>query len=189
MKKKEPATLTLVPLELQRLWLDLTGNSSLSQEQYELYEKLARKMELLDDIDFYYADREEKMRRNFKRLSRLLTALRERNLPLEHPFFKLVRKKGKLYGPLEFHITLFMPLISMLATEEQKSHWLPLSEAFKITGCYAQTEMGHGSDVRSLQTTATYLPQTEEFELHTPSIKAVKFWPGGLGRAANHCVI
>ena len=87
-------------------------------------------MGLLDDIDFYYADRDEKMRRFFSRFSRLLTALRERNLSMSHPFYSITKRIGKLYGPLEFHMALFMPLIRMLGTEEQKAHWLPLSEAF-----------------------------------------------------------
>ncbi len=26
-----------------------------------------------------------------------------------------------------------------------------------MIGCYAQTEIGHGSDVKSLETTATYI--------------------------------
>jgi len=36
-----------------------------------------------------------------------------------------------------------------------------------------------GSNVRRLETTATYDPETEEFVLHSPTITATKFWPGG----------
>ena len=59
----------------------------------------------------------------------------------------------------------------------------------QILGCYAQTEVGHGSNIRALQTTATYIPQTDEFEIHTPSITAAKWWPGTLGRTANHALV
>ena len=51
----------------------------------------------------------------------------------------------------------------------------------KIMGCYAQTELGHGSNVQGLETTATFDKETDEFIIHTPNIKATKFWPGGLG--------
>src|SRR5690606_34183421 len=47
------------------------------------------------------------------------------------------------------------------------------------------TETGHGSDVASIGTTATYDPETEEFVLHTPFRGA---WKQYLGNAARHGV-
>ncbi|KAF9324739.1 hypothetical protein BGZ91_002772, partial [Linnemannia elongata] len=58
-----------------------------------------------------------------------------------------------------------------------------------VIGCYAQTEIGHGSNVQGIETTATYIPETNEFELHTPYLTACKWWIGGLGKAANHAVV
>jgi acyl-CoA oxidase len=58
-----------------------------------------------------------------------------------------------------------------------------------IIGCYLQTELGHGSNVANLETTATYLPATQEFEIHSPSLTAAKWWIGGLGRVATHGVV
>ena len=52
-----------------------------------------------------------------------------------------------------------------------------------------QTELGHGSNVRGLQTTATYDKTTQEFILHSPTLRAIKWWPGGLGKTATHCAI
>jgi acyl-CoA oxidase len=48
--------------------------------------------------------------------------------------------------------------------------------------------MGHGSDVQRLQTEAVFDSLTDEFVINTPSLKAIKFWPGELGGYANHCV-
>ena len=48
--------------------------------------------------------------------------------------------------------------------------------------------MGHGSDVRGLQTTATFDPSQDCFIINTPTIKDAKFWPGELGKLATHAV-
>jgi acyl-CoA oxidase len=56
-------------------------------------------------------------------------------------------------------------------------------------GCYAQTELGHGSNVAGLETTATLDMNTDEFIIHSPTVTSTKFWPGGLGLWANHAVV
>lgn len=58
-----------------------------------------------------------------------------------------------------------------------------------IIGCYAQTEIGHGSNVAGLETTATLDMSTDEFVIHTPTIKATKFWPGSLGVLSTHAIV
>ncbi len=58
-----------------------------------------------------------------------------------------------------------------------------------MLGCYAQTELGHGSDVQSLMTTATYDEKTETFIMNTPSVKAAKWWIGDLGVYATHACV
>jgi len=54
---------------------------------------------------------------------------------------------------------------------------------------YAQTELGHGSNLRGLETTATYIPETSEFELHSPTLTSIKWWPGALARTATHAFV
>lgn len=51
------------------------------------------------------------------------------------------------------------------------------------------TEMGHGSFLRGLETTATYDAATEEFTIHTPSVSATKWWIGGAGQTATHAAV
>ena len=51
-----------------------------------------------------------------------------------------------------------------------------------------QTELGHGSNIRP-ETTATFLPETDEIEIHSPSLTSTKWWPGNLGRCANHAIV
>lgn len=40
-----------------------------------------------------------------------------------------------------------------------------------------------------LETTATLDLATDEFVVHTPTIKATKFWPGSLGVQANYAIV
>ena len=39
-----------------------------------------------------------------------------------------------------------------------------------------------------LETTATYDVESESFTIHSPTIRAAKFWPGALGMQATHAV-
>lgn len=84
-------------------------------------------------------------------------------------------------SPMTLHQQMFTKTIKELASEEQVKHYLPLLNHWQIIGCYAQTELGHGSNVAGLETTCTLDTSTDEFVVHSPSIKAAKFWPGNLG--------
>jgi acyl-CoA oxidase len=55
---------------------------------------------------------------------------------------------------------MFMTTLNNLCSEEQEKMFLQPALKGEILGCYAQTELGHGSDVQSLMTTATYDPAT-----------------------------
>lgn len=82
-----------------------------------------------------------------------------------------------------------MTCIKLLATDEMRDELIPKCFGLEIVGCYAQTEMGHGSDVQSLETTATYDRNTDEFVLNSPTISSAKFWPGDLGFEANWALV
>ncbi|KAL4570945.1 hypothetical protein LXL04_026610 [Taraxacum kok-saghyz] len=89
----------------------------------------------------------------------------------------------------DLHWGMFIPAIEGQGTEEQKQKWLPLAKKMQIIGCYAQTELGHGSNVQGLETTATFDPQTDEFVLHSPTLTSSKWWPGGLGKVSTHAIV
>jgi len=92
-------------------------------------------------------------------------------------------------NPLGLTGTLFTPMLKLQGTAEQLAHWLPLSESGKIVGSYAQTELGHGTFVGGIQTTATFDAETDEFVIHTPGVSAIKHWPGALGYASTHTIV
>lgn len=67
--------------------------------------------------------------------------------------------------------------------------WLWRTVTFQMVGSYAQTELGHGSNVRGLRTTATYDPATQEFVLDTPTLQSMKWWNSNVGVAATHAAV
>jgi len=78
---------------------------------------------------------------------------------------------------------LFGSAVMHLGTEEHHDKWLPGIMNLEIPGAFAMTEIGHGSDVASIATTATYDEATREFVIHTPFRAA---WKDYLGNAALH---
>jgi acyl-CoA oxidase len=78
---------------------------------------------------------------------------------------------------------LFGSAILYLGTKHHHQTFLPGAVTLETPGAFAMTETGHGSDVASIGTTATYDPDTEEFVIHTPNRHSYKDY---LGNAALH---
>ncbi|RWZ50898.1 acyl-CoA dehydrogenase [Labedella phragmitis] len=78
---------------------------------------------------------------------------------------------------------LFGAAVLHLGTRPHHDAWLPGIMSLEVPGIFAMTETGHGSDVASIGTTATYDPVTEEFVIDTPFRGA---WKDYLGNAAVH---
>ena len=79
--------------------------------------------------------------------------------------------------------------LSRQSNDEQKAYWLPKVENWEIIGCYGQTELGHGSNVRGIECEARWNPDTKDFTIHSPTLTASKWWNGALGRTANHAIV
>ena len=84
---------------------------------------------------------------------------------------------------------MFIPTLLSQAGAEQQAEFLPDALSLRIVGTYAQTELGHGTFVRGLETTATFDARNDRFVLHSPTLSATKWWPGGLGATATHAVV
>ncbi|KAF8971984.1 acyl-coenzyme A oxidase [Entomortierella lignicola] len=91
--------------------------------------------------------------------------------------------------PIVLHNGAFIPVINSQGTDEQIEKWIPPAQKFQIIGCYAQTELGHGSNLSRLETTATFIKETDEWEINSTSFTAAKWWIGGLGALCTHAVV
>uniref|UniRef100_A0A8B9KWG0 Acyl-coenzyme A oxidase n=1 Tax=Astyanax mexicanus TaxID=7994 RepID=A0A8B9KWG0_ASTMX len=91
--------------------------------------------------------------------------------------------------PLDLHLGMFLPTLLNQASPSQLDTFFTPAWNLQIIGTYAQTEMGHGTHIRRLETTATYDPSTQEFVLNSPTVTSIKWWPGGLGKTSNHAIV
>lgn len=92
-------------------------------------------------------------------------------------------------NPIRLHITMFLPTILGQGSEEQKMEWLEKCFDLRIIGTYAQTELGHGTFLRGLETRADYDADSKEFVLNSPTRTSYKWWPGGLGHTVNYTIV
>ncbi|KAJ6554277.1 acyl-CoA oxidase [Mycena capillaripes] len=87
------------------------------------------------------------------------------------------------------HNVAFEPVFRLQAAPELFSQYGALTASKGIIGCYLQTELAHGTNVNRLETTATYIPETREFDIHSPTLTSTKWWIGALGKTATHGVV
>lgn len=84
---------------------------------------------------------------------------------------------------------LFAGALLHLGTEEHHQRYLRPAIKLDLPGCFAMTESGHGSDVQSLRTTATYIPADRCFVIDTPDDDARKDYIGNAARDGRMAVV
>uniref|UniRef100_A0AAY4A7W1 Acyl-coenzyme A oxidase n=1 Tax=Denticeps clupeoides TaxID=299321 RepID=A0AAY4A7W1_9TELE len=162
-------------------------------------EKTRRRRELellvIRDPDFQYEDhnflsRSERYESAVKKSAQMILKIREHGIsdPDEIYYYKNFVHRGRP-EPLDLHLAMFLPTLLTQATPEQQDTFFMPAWNLEIIGTYAQTEMGHGTHIRGLETTATYDPSTQEFVINSPTVSSIKWWPGGLGKTSNHAIV
>ncbi len=92
-----------------------------------------------------------------------------------HADLSLMVKSGVQWG-------LFGGAVDNLGTERHGELIRQIID-LELLGCFAMTELGHGSDVQNLETTATYDVAQKQFIVHSPTPSAKKVY---IGNAALH---
>ncbi|XP_060700344.1 peroxisomal acyl-coenzyme A oxidase 1 isoform X1 [Hemiscyllium ocellatum] len=167
----------------------LDGGAEKTRRRREIEALVLNDPELQHE-DLNFLSRSERYDVAVKKSALMVRKIREHAIsnPEEIIWFKSYVHRGRP-EPLDLHLGMFLPTILNQATPEQQDRFFMPAWNLQIIGTYAQTEMGHGSFIRGLETTATYDPSTQEFVLNSPTVTSIKWWPGGLGKTSNHAIV
>ena len=94
---------------------------------------------------------------------------------------ELVVKMGVQYS-------LWGETVYRLGTKKHSS-FIHKTEKLDIFGCFAMTEVGHGSNIMKLETTATYDHENRSFIINSPLHSSHKYWIGQASMFAHYAVV
>merc|ERR1712226_41159 len=142
------------------------------------------------DLDYLHADRKEKYEIQAKRFAALAETIRNGEVdPQKEPllfYALLVVSKSPVIG---LHFGMVLPALQKLMTDEQWEEWGSDCVSFRNIFAYAQTEVGHGTWLSKLETTAEFDPSTDEFVINSNGITGYKYWPGYLAKGCSHALV
>eukprot|EP00696_Hemimastix_kukwesjijk_P001710 gnl/Hemi2/12097_TR4126_c0_g2_i1.p1 gnl/Hemi2/12097_TR4126_c0_g2~~gnl/Hemi2/12097_TR4126_c0_g2_i1.p1 ORF type:complete len:689 (-),score=243.49 gnl/Hemi2/12097_TR4126_c0_g2_i1:367-2433(-) len=136
-----------------------------------------------DNLDLSTNDHRELSHKRVKRLceARLVRIEDMRDDPLKYFAWaeSLFSNDLSFSARTTIQYNMFGACILNLGTEYHHQQFLRGTEDFSLPGSFAMTELGHGSNVRQIETTAVFDPATDEFVINTPTETAQKYWIGG----------
>ncbi|KAI9006371.1 hypothetical protein DFJ74DRAFT_690592 [Hyaloraphidium curvatum] len=158
--------------------------------KYEHYRAIVEEdpvLESMNKIRSYFLPRKEHVFNGWRKIKRL------KELRMQHSWSRaeLDMAIAALNESLPINQSdgIFKGAIATNGSDEQVNAWFKLADNWQTLGSYGQTELGHGSNVSALETTATYDPESQTFDLHSPTLTSAKFWPGGLALTGTHSVV
>ncbi|XP_015254595.1 PREDICTED: peroxisomal acyl-coenzyme A oxidase 1 isoform X1 [Cyprinodon variegatus] len=175
--------------DVEKLTYILDGGPEKTKRRREI-ESLVFSDPDFNEEDPNFLSRSERYDQAVRKSAQMILKLREYGIadPEEIYYYKSCVHPGRP-SPLDLHLAMFLPTLLNQATPAQMDRFFMPAWNLEIIGTYAQTEIGHGTHLRGLETTATYDPATQEFVLNSPTVSSIKWWPGGLGKTSNHAIV
>lgn len=185
---------TFRTIELTNIW---DGGADRTQERREREEYFLSDPELHDEIPEKFKSHKQKYEEAVRKTCRVLQKVKDLQECGKGGIDVYTHIIGARLGtaifndgsPFLVHFAMFLPGILGQGNPKQQAYWISKSWNGDVIGTYAQTELGHGTFIRGLETTATYDPKMKEFVLNSPNLTSYKWWPGGLGQTANHAIV
>ncbi|KDO26556.1 hypothetical protein SPRG_07958 [Saprolegnia parasitica CBS 223.65] len=186
-RQQSPPTL---PTELLENVLFYGGKER--RRSYEYLRSLLEPSLSFDECQRHYGESAEAQRaRVFRVYRHVEETILDKQLSVDEA--KLLRSLAQdmtgLASPTLLHEAMFLPNIASLFSNAQQAQWAEAIASYTWLGCYIQTELGHGSNLRALETTATFREDIDMLEIHSPTLTSIKYWPGGLANTANIGVV
>eukprot|EP00948_MAST-09A_sp_MAST-9A-sp1_P001675 g1675.t1 len=182
----------LLPRERERATFSVNNMTLILDDFLEENSKRRRwlwsEQENFDNSMNLHANREEVVRNHLHRFIHTHKKYSQSFIPKNNDIL-MMRIASRNGGAMALHYGAFLPTLLAHCNQEQAMEWVLPASQMQIIGCLGQTELGHGSNVRAIQTTAEYDKETEEFILNTPTLRAMKWWPGGLGKTSTHTAL
>ncbi|KAF1791227.1 Acyl-coenzyme A oxidase, N-terminal [Phytophthora cactorum] len=140
--------------------LSYAASANAANRRRKLMVELVRRHPVLSRRDSIYQNHAQRCAAGLKKAFHYIKLVQDQRI--EDP-----RDQQELYValgerlPLEVHRAMFIPTLENQAAMSSKPN-------FKIIGAYAQTELGHGSNVQGLETTAVFDKETQTFVIDSP---------------------
>ncbi|CAG9322124.1 unnamed protein product [Blepharisma stoltei] len=99
-------------------------------------------------------------------------------------FYVLGEFDASVATRLTVSVGLYGDTLKSLGTQKHKN-LIDRVYAVHDYGSLSVTEMGHGSNVSMLETTATFDHTTREFIINSPTATSAKWWVGGVAKSSN----
>lgn len=171
----------------------LEGSKEASEEISRFIQQMERDPILASSSKIYDMTKAQHREITAKKIARLTKYIEDGTFDeLERRLSLISVFDPQLHTRVAVHLGLFIGCIRGNGTMEQLNYWALEKESVyikNIYGCFAMTELAHGSNVAGLETTATFDEENDQFIINTPHIGATKWWIGGAAHSATHASV